>query len=265
MLTDDLKEDATSFYTLEYLIGQGAFGRVYVATNSHSGDRVAIKILDVERPENNIEILRRETNVLWKCRSPHIAFYYGSYVKDTEVWIVMEFMSGGSVLNLRRNRPLNEKEITSILRDTLQALNYLQNNRLIHRDVKAENILLSHKNVAKLADFGEAVELNESTGRCHSMAGSPCWMAADIWSLGITTIEMATGEPPYSGLSPNKVLELVRNNPPPKLNGIWSSSLKEFVSMCLNLKPENASRLIEIRRIGYFSGLLLLFFYKIDF
>ncbi|KAI6196719.1 hypothetical protein M3Y94_01142300 [Aphelenchoides besseyi] len=251
MLTDHLNEDPTSFYTLQYPIGRGAFGRVYVATNSKSEDRVAIKILDVERPENDIEILRRETNVLWKCRSPHIALYYGSYVRDTEVWIVMEFMSGGSVLNLRRNRPLNEHEIASILRDTLQALDYLQNNRMIHRDVKAENILLSHKNVAKLADFGEAIELNESTGKCHSMAGSPCWMApeivnqspydcsADIWSLGITTIEMATGEPPYSGLSPTKVLELVRNSSPSQLNGNWSLPLKELVSMCLDSKPAN--------------------------
>lgn len=227
---------------------------------------MAIKVIDVENAEDEVDDIITEIAILSGMNSQYVTKYYGSYLHGSDLWIVMEFCSGGSCADLMKPGPLSETEIAIIIKELLHGLVYLHDDHKLHRDIKgmhedngvfettanrnaAANILVSATGQVKLADFGVSGQLSVTMTKKNTFVGTPFWMApevikqsgydgkADIWSLGITALELANGEPPYADIHPMKVLFLIPKNPPPALGGEWSSNFKEFVELCLRKDP----------------------------
>ncbi|EIE22150.1 Pkinase-domain-containing protein [Coccomyxa subellipsoidea C-169] len=236
-------------------IGRGSFGDVYKGLDKESDMEVAIKVIDLEDvPSMTLQsMFLQEVAVLAKCRSENITEYYASVLKpgSSELFIVMELMAA-SVADLLDERPLEEPEIAHVLRQVLRALVYLHGEHRVHRDIKAANVLLSAEGAVKISDFGVSGQLTGTLGyRRRTFVGTPYWMApevietseegysqtADIWSLGITAIEMATGTPPLAELHPMRALFLIPKNAAPQLQGPYSQGLRDFVARCLHKDP----------------------------
>ncbi|CCD23831.1 putative serine/threonine protein kinase KIC1 NDAI_0C01700 [Naumovozyma dairenensis CBS 421] len=246
-------KDINSVFRRTEVIGRGKFGIVYKGYHVKTKQIYAIKVLNLDSDEDEVEDVQREIQFLASLKQlPNITRYYGSYLKDTSLWIIMEYCAGGSLRTLLRPGKIDEKYIGVITREILIALKYIHKDNIIHRDIKAANVLITNEGSIKLCDFGVAAQLNQSTKRRQTMAGTPYWMApevimegvyydtkVDIWSLGITTYEIATGNPPYCEIEALRAMQLITKSKPPRLEGRnYSPLLKEFVALCLDEDPK---------------------------
>ncbi|KAJ3224005.1 hypothetical protein HK099_000382 [Clydaea vesicula] len=212
---EELNEDPAEIFTVLNKLGEGSYGAVYKGIHKRTSTLCAIKMIPIE---NDLDDSVKEISMMRNCNSNYVVHFYGSFLNDNYLWIVMEYCGAGSVADIMRlcNTVMTEEQISVICSFTLSGLSYLHSYRKIHRDIKAGNILLNTVGEVKLADFGVASQLTDSKTKRLTVIGTPYWIApevlgdqgygieADIWSLGITCIEMAEGRPPYHDINPMK-------------------------------------------------------------
>ncbi|EFA81608.1 protein serine/threonine kinase [Heterostelium album PN500] len=255
------KKDPEQYFQIVEKLGEGSYGSVWKAINKATGIPVAIKRVSID---NDLEDMKKEINFMKQCKSQHIVTYHGSFKKDNEIWIVMEYCGAGSVCDAMKitGKTLSEEQIAVVSKDCLQGLAYLHSVRKIHRDIKAGNILLNNNGESKLADFGVSGQLDGSIVKAQTVIGTPFWMApeviqevgydykADIWSFGITCIEMAESKPPLFNVHPMRVIFMIPNpsRPPPKLTEPekWSDEFNDFIALCLTRKPEQRPTAVDL-------------------
>ncbi|XP_060775263.1 serine/threonine-protein kinase 4-like [Neoarius graeffei] len=256
---DSLTKQPEEVFDILEKLGEGSYGSVFKAHYKETGEIVAIKQVPVE---SDLQEIIKEISIMQQCNSPHVVRYYGSYFKNSDLWIVMEYCGAGSVSDIirLRNKTLTEDEIAAIVQSTLKGLEYLHFMRKIHRDIKAGNILLNSEGQAKLADFGVAGQLTDTMAKRNTVIGTPFWMApeviqeigyncvADIWSLGITAIEMAEGKPPYADIHPMRAIFMIPTSPPPTFRNPdqWSEPFRDFVFQCLTKSPEQRATATQL-------------------
>uniref|UniRef100_A0A8C9W5T6 non-specific serine/threonine protein kinase n=1 Tax=Scleropages formosus TaxID=113540 RepID=A0A8C9W5T6_SCLFO len=251
--------DPAGIFELVELVGNGTYGQVYKGRHVKTGQLAAIKVMDVTGDEE--EEIKQEINMLKKySHHRNIATYYGAFIKktppgvDDQLWLVMEFCGAGSVTDLIKNtkgNSLKEEWTAYICREILRGLTHLHHHKVIHRDIKGQNVLLTENAEVKLVDFGVSAQLDRTVGRRNTFIGTPYWMApeviacdenpdatydfkSDLWSLGITAIEMAEGAPPLCDMHPMRALFLIPRSPAPRLKSKkWSKKFQLFVESCL--------------------------------
>lgn len=245
--------NVNQIYKRTEVIGRGKFGIVYKGIHRATKQVYAIKVLNLDTSEDEVKDVQQEIQFLSHLKQiPNVTHYYGSYLNGTKLWIIMDHCAGGSLRTLLKPGRIEEKYIGVIVRELLIALQYIHKQNVIHRDIKAANVLITNEGKVQLCDFGVAAQLNSTSLRRNTMAGTPYWMApevimegtsydvkADIWSLGITIYEIATGNPPYCDKEAIRAMQLITKSKPPRLDGKqYSSLLKEIIALCLDENPE---------------------------
>ena len=247
--------DPTALYPDLRKIGEGAAGEVFLATDSHTGKRVAIKKMALNA--QNLKLISTEIQIMKTSKHPNIIEYFDSYIVDKKLWVVMEFMGAGCLTEIldqyQNGVHMTEPQMAYVCRANLRGLQYVHSMHRIHRDIKSDNILLGSDGSCKIADFGYAAQLTQERSKRGTIVGTPYWMApelirgqnydqkVDIWSLGIMVMEMAEGDPPYMDFPPLRALFLITTKGIPGLKNPekWSVEFKDFIAQCLEKEAEN--------------------------
>ncbi|KAK7953785.1 Serine/threonine-protein kinase MST20 [Apiospora saccharicola] len=242
-------------------IGQGASGGVYTGNTRNSNALVAIKQMNLEQQPKK-DLIINEILVMKDSSHPNIVNFIDSYLTGGELWVIMEYMEGGSLTDVVTFNIMTEGQIASVCRETLRGLQHLHSKGVIHRDIKSDNILLSLEGCIKLTDFGFCAQINEAHNKRTTMVGTPYWMApevvtrkeygrkVDIWSLGIMAIEMIEGEPPYLTESPLRALWLIATNGTPEIKDEQNLSpvFRDFLYFALKVDPEKRASAHDLLR-----------------
>ncbi|XP_073913947.1 mitogen-activated protein kinase kinase kinase kinase 1 isoform X4 [Castor canadensis] len=279
---DIFNRDPRDHYDLLQRLGGGTYGEVFKARDKVSGDLVALKMVKME-PDDDVSILQKEILMLKTCRHTNIVAYHGSYLWLQKLWICMEFCGAGSLQDIYQvTGALSELQISYVCREVLQGLAYLHSQKKIHRDIKGANILINDAGEVRMADFGISAQIGATLARRLSFIGTPYWMApevaavalkggynelCDIWSLGITAIELAELQPPLFDVHPLRVLFLMTKSgyQPPRLKekGRWSAAFHNFVKVTLTKSPKkrpSATKMLShqlVSQPGLNRGLIL--------